>query len=135
MHRTRRHKSYSDTTKGACYSRTCAVLECGCHMTFKGCPTPLYVYRIGQCNWGVVWRSQPFTFLYLGGGGRKGSGDSSINDLCHSKIVAHQSDCSILVNYIPSRLQNVRCRNDCASYGQPCMDKMNTRKGYYYDAQ
>ena len=64
----------------------------------------------------------------FGGGGRKGSDDSSINDLCHSKIVAHQSDCSIIVNYIPSRLQNVRCSNECEAYGQPCMDKMNTRK-------
>ena len=27
----------------------------------------------------LVWRSRPFTFLYLGGGGRKGSGDSPMD--------------------------------------------------------
>ena len=76
------------------------------------------------CLFSLAWPT-----LYFGGGGRKGSGDSSINDLCHSKIVVHQSDCSIiLVNYIPLRLQNVCCSNDCEAYGQPCMDKMNTRK-------
>ena len=45
-----------------------------------------------------VWHSQPFW------GGGRGEERVCINDLCHSRIVVFQSDCSILVNYILSRL-------------------------------
>ena len=44
-------------------------------------PDPLPIRVWGKRGVQLVWRCRPFTFLYVGAGGRKGSGDSSINEL------------------------------------------------------
>ena len=67
----------------------------------------------------LVRRRRPFTSLLCGGGGRKGSGDSSssIKTSCPDKIVAAQSHCSIKSHDLNSKYRQVK-KNCSPSVGK-----------------
>ena len=79
------------------------LIDLGCSLIWYGmiwsiCEIPRLSLRGGSYVMPHLLGQAELVLPLFGGRGKKGSGDSSLNDLCHSKIVVHQSDCSILVN-------------------------------------